>query len=62
MEIPRLGAAPEAYAAAMATLGSLWQCQNLNPLSEARDQTHILTETSGLQPAEPQKELLVMLF
>ena len=37
---------------------SLRQCWTLNPLSEARDQTHILMETvSSSQPAEPQWEL-----
>jgi len=25
---------------------SAWQCQILNPLSEARDQTHVLMDTS----------------
>ena len=35
----------------------------LNPLSKARDRTHILTDTmSGLQPAEPQQELLAQDF
>ena len=30
---------------------SLWQCQVLNPLNEARDQTHVLTDTmSGSNP------------
>ena len=34
---------------------SLWQCRILNPLSEARDQTYILTDTmSDSQPTEPQ--------
>ena len=34
-----------------------WQCQILNPLSEARDQTHIFTETmSDSWPNEPQWE------
>ena len=38
---------------------SLGQCRILNPLSEARDRTYILTDTmSGSQPAEPQPELL----
>ena len=38
---------------------SLWQHQNLNPLSKTRDQTYILTEmTLGPQPPEPQQELL----
>ena len=58
MEVPRLGAELElqlwAYAIATAKSGlscvcdlhgSLWQSPILNPLSEARDQTHILTDT-----------------
>ena len=44
----------QAYATAMATsdltliciLCSLWQHQTLNPLSEAKDQTHILVDTT----------------
>ena len=60
MEIPKLGVKPElqlpAYTTATAmpdpshicNLGSsLWQHQILNPLSEARDQTCILTETTS---------------
>ena len=59
MEVPGtrswIGAAAEAYAMSMATpdpscfceLCSLWQCQILNPLSKARDRTHILTETTS---------------
>ena len=60
MEVPRLGggirAAASAYTTATATLDlthicnlccSLWQPWILNQLSKARDQTHILTETSG---------------
>ena len=59
MEVPRLGVELELQLLAYATvtvmtdlshicdLGrSLWQCQILNPLSEARDQTLILTDTS----------------
>ena len=59
MEVPRLGVKLQlqlpAYTTAIATqdpslicdlcLSSL-QCQILNPLSEARDQTHILMDTS----------------
>ena len=58
MEIPRIGVKSEpqspAYATATATLDpshicdlhcSLWQCLILNPLSKARDPTHILTDT-----------------
>ena len=60
MEVPRLGVELElelpAYATATATLDprhicdlrqSLRQCWILNPLKEARDQTHILTETTS---------------
>ena len=67
MEVPRPGVKSElqllAYSTATATPDpscicdlhySLWQCQILNPLSEARDEAHILTETSP----EPQWELL----
>ena len=59
MEIPSLGVQMElqllAYTTATATLDlslifnlhhSLWQCQILNPLSEARDRAHILIGTS----------------
>ena len=58
MEIPWLGVEPElqlqAYATATATPDpscicdlhhSLWPDQILSPLSNAKDQTHILTET-----------------
>ena len=58
MEVPELGVESELQlrpmAATMATQDlsnifdlccSLWQCQILNPLSEARDRTSILTET-----------------
>ena len=70
MEAPGLGVGlglqDEAHTTATATLDrihmcnlccSLWQHQILNPLSEARDQTRILTDTmSGSSPAEPQWE------
>ena len=59
MEVPRLGVEPElqllAYTTDTATWDpshtcdlchSLWQCQILNPLSEGRDQTFILIDTS----------------
>ena len=37
---------------------SLWQWQILDSLSEARDQTRIITETMlGPEPAEPQWEI-----
>ena len=58
MEVPRLGVKLElrlqVYTTATATQDpshmcnlhhSLWQCQILNPLSEARDQTSILMYT-----------------
>ena len=39
---------------------SLQQCQNLNPLSEAREQTHILMGIKlGSSSTEPQRELLL---
>ena len=61
MEVPRLRDELElqlqlpAYTTAMATPDlnhfcnlhhSLWPCQILNPLSEARDQAHILMDTT----------------
>ena len=59
VEVPRLGVEQElqlpAYATATATPDlirvcdlhhNLWQCQILNPLSEARDRTHVLMDTS----------------
>ena len=59
MKFPRLGVKSElhllAYATATATqdlshVGDLhyssWQCQILNPMSEARDRTHVLMDTS----------------
>ena len=62
MEIPRLGVEEElqlpATATATATLDpggicelqhSSWQCQILNPLSEARGQTHILMDASRIR-------------
>ena len=71
MEVPRLGIQSEmqllAYTIAAATWGpshicdlhcSSWQCQNLNPLSRARDQTYILMNTSQAPYSEPQWELL----
>ena len=61
MEVSRLGVESElqlpAYATATATWDpslvfdvhhSSWQHRILNPLSEARDQTHILTDTSQI--------------
>ena len=61
VEIPRLGVQSDlqlpAYTTATATRDlscichlhhSSWQCWNLNPLSEARDQTCILMDTSRI--------------
>ena len=70
MEVPRLGVELELqlqdYTTATAMPdpshtchlhGSLGQRQSLNPLSEARDRTCILTETMlGSYPAEPSWE------
>ena len=63
IEVPGLGVESEtqlpAYTTATATPDlshifdlshSLWQCRILNPLSEARDQTCILMETSRVNP------------
>lgn len=51
MEVPRLGAESEQQPQPR-------QHWILNSPSEARDRTHILTETAlGLQPAESQREL-----
>ena len=47
MEVPRLGL-DGAGAAAAGLHHSAWQCQILNPLGEARDQTHSLMDTSLL--------------
>ena len=57
MEVPRLGAESElqlpAYTTATATLDlSLicnLQCRILNPLSEARDRTRVLMDTSRIR-------------
>ena len=68
MEIPRLGVQselqPPAYTTAPATPDlshichlhhSLWQCWILNPLSEARDQTHNLMVPSRIRfPCAPR--------
>ena len=72
MVLPRLGIQSElnllAYATATATLNlshicdlhcSLWKSLILNPLTKARDLTHILTDSaSGSWLSEPQQELL----
>ena len=70
MKVPRLGIKLElqllAYTTATAmpdqnlTLDlyhSPWECQILNPLSKARDQTRVLMDTIRVT-AEPQQELL----
>ena len=62
MEVPRLGVESElqllAYATATETQDlshtcdlhhSSWQCQIANPLSEARDRTYILMDTSQIR-------------
>ena len=59
MEVPRVGIESELQLQAYTTAiemwdlscicdlyHSLWQCQILNPLGEARDQAHILMDTS----------------
>ena len=69
MEVPRLGVKSEprllAYATAMAIPDlscicdlrcSLWQCWILNPLSKARDQTIIFTDTSQVLNSLSHKE------
>ena len=61
MEVPRLGVESELQLQAYTTVAatpvpshicnlhySSWQCQILNPLSEAGDQTHILMDTSQI--------------
>ena len=70
MEVPRLGVQSElqlpAYTTATATPDlshicnlhhSSQQCQIPNPLSEARDRTHILMDVRFIS-TEPQQELL----
>ena len=69
MEVPRLGVESElqlpAYTTATATPDpsricnlhhSSQQYQILNPLSEAKDRTHILMDISQVFPTEPQRE------
>ena len=72
MEGPRLGVESELQLPACATAAatpdwshicdlhcSLWQCRIHNALSRARDQTHILVDTTTwVHYAEPQPELL----
>ena len=64
MEVPRLGVKLElqlpAYATAVPDPSSIYnpyhssqQCQIVNPLSEAMDQTNNLMDTSGFVTAEP---------
>ena len=75
MEVPRLGVESEvqllAYTTATATpdlslvcdlYHSSWQCQILNPLSEARGRTCILMDTSQVVTSEPWWELLFSLL
>ena len=76
MEVPRLGVESElqlpAYTTATAapdlsciwdTWNSLEQCWVISPLSKARDQNRNLKDTVlGLSLAEPQRELLDMVF
>ena len=75
MKVPRLGVKLElqllAYtiATAMQDLRcicdlhySSWQCQILNPLSEARDQIHIFMILVGFVAAVPQWEFLEITF
>ena len=76
MEVPRLGVKLElqlpAFTTATATLDlshtfdllhSLQQCQILNPISEARDQTHVLMDALlGSQPAESHRNTYHIFF
>ena len=76
MEVPRLGIELELQLPAYATATATWDLSSvcdlhyslrqhwiLNPLSEGRDQTRILTDTSHvLKPTETQRELLLRLF
>ena len=52
---------PEAYGSSQAHVCNLYhslrQCRILNPLSQARDPTHILMDTSRFITAELQREL-----
>ena len=69
MEVPRLGVESELQPLAYATATATWdhscicdlylssQQHLFNPLSEARDQTHVLMDASGFVTAEPQREL-----
>ena len=59
MEVPRLGGESEPH---LWPTPQLVATPDLNPLSEARDQTHILMETTlGPLPTEPQWELILFL-
>ena len=68
MEVPRLGVEMELELLACSTAmpdpsficslhHSSWQRQILNPLSKARDKTHVLMDTNRVHIAEPQGEL-----
>ena len=52
MEVPRLGVESE-----LRPTPQPQQHEILNPLSEARDRTHILMDTSRICSIEPQREL-----
>ena len=75
MEVPRLGVKSElqlpAYTTATATRDlshisnlccSLWQCQIFNPLSEARDRTHILMDTMCVLNLLSHKKTSILIF
>ena len=76
VEVPRLGVKSELQLPAYTAATAMWdpscicdlqhssrQRRILNPRSEARDQTHILTDTmSGPKPTGPQCKLHPLLF
>ena len=41
---------------------NLWQLQILNPVGEARDQTHTLMDATQVHYPEPQQELPYIMF
>ena len=70
MDVPKLGVELELQLPAFTTATATWDlscicdlhhssqlCWILNPLSEARDQTQILMDTSWIVSAVPQREL-----